>query len=94
MRIKEENVAVSLYLKPVDSRARMNSLINDLENGFNQIDLARKTVIVYSADGKIASFKRLTGEPALCFYKKEPFEQLFLDFDFYWSEDTNQFEII
>jgi hypothetical protein len=83
MKLKEDNIAASMYLRPVDSKARMNSLVIDFENGFDQMDLAKELVIVYSAEGKIASLKRLTGEPALCFYKKKPFEQLFLDFDFY-----------
>ncbi|QKX05028.1 hypothetical protein HN014_08900 [Aquimarina sp. TRL1] len=91
---REQNIATSMYLSAVDSRARLNGLIHDFENGFDILDLAEDAIIVYSANKKIASLRRLTGEPALCFKKEKPMEQLMLDIEFYWSEESQKFEII
>ncbi|WP_128755298.1 hypothetical protein [Aquimarina sediminis] len=91
---REQNMATSMYLSPVDSRARLNSLIHDFDNGFDQMTLSEDAVVVYSAYGKKASLKKVTGEPALCFEKKDPLEHLMLDLEFYWSKETGQFEII
>ncbi|WP_339699519.1 hypothetical protein [uncultured Marixanthomonas sp.] len=91
---REENIAKAMYLSPVDSRARLNGLINDFEDGFTEMELPQQAMVIYSAKDRKASLRRLTGEPALSFNKKEPFEQLFLDLEFYWPVESNKMEVI
>ena len=94
MRTKESNIAASLYLTDADTNARMNSLVMDINEGFNYIDISKETAVVYSAYGKIASLKRFNGEPALSLMNRELKEELMLDLDFYLPKDSNKFQII
>ncbi len=91
---REQNIATSMYLSSVDSKARIRSLIQDFENGFDVVNLANDAIVVYSANSKKASLRRPTGEPALCFQKDDPKEFLMLDIEFYFNKETNRFEII
>ncbi|KAA1245318.1 hypothetical protein [Aquimarina sp. RZ0] len=91
---REQNIATSMYLSSVDSNARIRGLIQDFENGFDIVNLAEDSIIIYAADGKKASLKRPTGEPALSFEKAEPKEFLMLDLEFYFNKDTGRLEII
>ena len=88
-----------ITLKAVDCRFSLT--VNDqfvfqmnVENGFVQMELPEKSVVFFSALDKKASLRRLTGEPAWSFNKEEPFEQLFLDLEFYWSIDSDKLKVI
>ncbi|WP_010520519.1 hypothetical protein [Aquimarina agarivorans] len=94
MENREYNMATSMYLSAKDSQNRINRMINDFKNGYNQLIFDEKSLPVISAYGKKISLKRLNGDPVLSFGSIEEQEQIMLDIEFYWSKETKQFEII
>lgn len=91
---RELNISSAMYLSSKESKARINRVLNDLENGFNEMFLAENAVPIISAYGKKVSLKKPNGEPALIFVNREKKEQLMLDIEFYYNKENNDFEII
>ncbi len=91
---REFNMANSMYLEPVDSRARLNGLIKDFESGFDEMVLNKEALVVISANNKKVSLKTFYGEPALKFLNRKTKEEIQLDIEFYFNKETNTFEII
>ncbi len=94
MANREYNMATAMYLSQKDSNSRLESMIQDFENGFNTAYLAKDSLVVYSCYGKKASLKRSNGEPALSFVNREKKEQLMLDIEFYLPQNSMEFHII
>jgi hypothetical protein len=91
---REYNMAASMYLSANEAEGRIQRLLNDFKNDYDLIEFPENTVTVYSSYGKRVSLKRLNGDPALSFVNTEEREQVMLDLEFYYSKDTQQFEII
>ena len=91
---REFNMASSMYLTPEESKDRIKRLLRDFNDDYDLVEFPESTVTIYSAYGKRVSLKRLNGDPALSFVNTEKQEQVMLDLEFYWSKETNQFEII
>lgn len=94
IRIREKNMAISMYLSNAESNARINSLINDAKNGFKIMPLPQDTVMKFYGYGKLATFKKLNGEPALFLYNSETQEELMIDQMFYIPKGKTEFEVI
>lgn len=94
IRVRERNMAISMYLSNSDSNARINSLINDAKNGFKVMPFPKDTVIKFYGYGKLATFKKLNGEPALFLYNDETSEELMIDQMFYVPKGQTELEVI
>jgi hypothetical protein len=91
---REKNMATSMYLSNAESNARIHSLINDAKNGFKIMPLPQDTVMKFYGYGKLATFKKLNGEPALYLYNGETQEELMLDQMFYLPKGKTELEVI
>ncbi|WP_025739963.1 hypothetical protein [Aquimarina pacifica] len=91
---KEYNISTSMYLTQRESQARIKRLIRDFENGYNVLEFPENVVPITSAYGKKVTLKRLDGDPALSYGNIEEQEQIMLDLEFYWSKESNKFEVI
>lgn len=94
MQDREYNMSTSMYLSAEDSQNRLNGMISDFKNGYDQFIFDEKALPIISAYGKKVSLKSLNGDPALSFGNEKEKEQIMLDLEFYWSKETNSFEII
>lgn len=91
---REHIMATSMYLNERESTRRVKNLVKDFEDGFELMPLAPDAVFHYYADGKMAAFKRLNGEPAMYLQNQEKQEELSLDLLFYIPEGKTEFEVI
>lgn len=94
IKVREKNMATSMYLSNSESNARINSLIEDAKNGFIVMPFPQDTIIKFYGYGKLVTFKKLNGEPAFYLYNKETKEELMIDQMFYIPKGKTEFEII
>ena len=94
IRVREKNMAASMYLSSSESNARINSLIEDAKNGFIVMPFPQDTILRFYGYGKLATFKKLNGEPAFYLYNKETQEELMIDQMFYIPKGKTELEII
>lgn len=91
---RENNMALSMYLSEADANARINSLIKDSQNGFLPMPLSHDKVLKIYGNGKLATYKKINGEPAFFLYNKNTGEELMLDLMFHIPKGKNEFEVI
>lgn len=91
--VREKNMATSMYLSNSESKARINSLIDDAKNGFEVMALP-KSIFKFYGYGKLVTLKKLNGEPAFSLYNKETQEELMIDQMFYLPKGKSELEII
>lgn len=91
---REQNMADSMYLTDIDSRARFNSIIEDAENGFLPMPLPLDKVLKIYGNGKLATYKKTNGEPAFFLYNKNTKEELMLDLIFHIPKGKEEFWVI
>jgi hypothetical protein len=91
--VREKNMATSMYLSSSESKARINSLIDDAKNGFDVMPLP-KSIFKFYGYGKLVTLKKLNGEPAFYLYNKETKEELMIDQMFYIPKGKTELEII
>ena len=94
IKVREKNMAVSMYLSSSESNARINGLIEDAKNGFVVMPFPKDTILKFYGYGKLATFKKLNGEPAFYLYNNETKEELMIDQMFYIPKGKMEFEII
>jgi len=91
---RERTMATSMYLSREDSDARLNSLIEDIEAGFEVMPVHPTAVMIISGNGKLAAYKKLNGEPAFGLLNQKTGEELLLDLAFYVPQGKTEFELI
>lgn len=91
---RENNMAASMYLSPIETKSRINSLIDDVKNGFKMTTLPKDMIFKTYGYGKIGAYKRPNGEPVISLYNKEKKEELMLELMFYIPEGKTEFEVI
>lgn len=94
IKFRERNMAVSMYLSKDEVNARINSLIEDIEEGFVVMDLPIDRVLNIYGNGKLATYKKLNGEPALSLSNPKTSEEIMLEFMFHIPNGKEEFEII
>jgi hypothetical protein len=94
IKVREKNMATSMYLSSSESKARINSLIEDAKNGFKVMPFPKDTILRFYGYGKLATFKKLNGEPAFYLFNNETKEELMIDQMFYISKGKTEPEII
>ena len=94
IKVREKNMATSMYLSNSESTARINGLLEDAKNGFEVMPLPQNTILRFYGYGKLATFKKLNGEPAFYLFNKETKEELMIDQMFYIPKGKTEFEII
>ena len=94
IKYRERNMAISMYLNEEDVNARINSLIEDIESGFFVNELPIDRVLKIYGNGKLATFKKLNGEPALVLSNPKTNEETMIELMFHIPEGKTEFEII
>lgn len=94
IKYRERNMAVSMYLSKEEVNARINSLIEDLDEGFVVTDLPVDRVLKIYGKGKLATYKKFNGEPALVLSNPKTSEEIMLEFMFHIPETKEEFEVI
>lgn len=92
--VRENNMTVSMYLSPIEKKARINSLIEDVKNGFKMKSLPKDMVFKSYGYGKIGAYKRSNGEPVISLYNEAKKEELILELMFYMPNGKTEFEVI
>lgn len=91
---REKTMATSMYLSKEDADARINALITDIESGYVIMPLDPASYISISGNGRLAAYKKLSGEPLFTLMKPETGEELMLDLCFYIPAGKTEFEVI
>ncbi|CAI8750958.1 hypothetical protein [Chryseobacterium sp. IT-36CA2] len=91
---REKNMALSMYLSDADTKARLNSLLEDFNNGFTMMPLPEDRILKIYGNGKLATYKKLSGEPAFFLYKEQTGEELMLELMFHIPQGKEEFEVI
>lgn len=94
IKVREKNMATSMYLSNSESNARINSLIEDAKNGFEVMPFPQDTILKFYGYGKLVTFKKLNGEPAFYLYNKDTKEEIMIDQMFYIPKGKTELEII
>lgn len=94
MKDREKNMATSMYLNSADSKARLNSLIEDREDGFSVMPLPEDKLIKIYGGGKLATYKKFSGEPAFYLFNENTGEEIMLDVLFHIPSGKEEFEVI
>lgn len=94
IKVREKNMATSMYLSSSESNARINGLIDDAKNGFKVMPFPKDTILRFYGYGKLATFKKLNGEPAFYLFNNETKEELMIDQMFYIPKGKTEPEII
>jgi virulence-associated protein VapD len=92
--LREQNMATAMYLSPIEIKSRINSLINDVKNGFKIKPLPKDMLFRTYGYGKIGAFKSVDGEPVISLYNEEKKEELMLELMFYIPDGKTEFEVI
>ncbi|UKB80817.1 hypothetical protein [Chryseobacterium sp. MEBOG07] len=91
---REKNMALSMYLGNDDAKARLNSLLEDFNDGFKIMPLPEGRVLKIYGNGKLATYKKLNGEPAFFLFKEKTKEELMLELMFHIPQGKEEFEVI
>ncbi|RAJ26047.1 hypothetical protein [Pedobacter cryoconitis] len=91
---REKTMATSMYLSKEDSEARLNSLVKDIEDGFTVMPMDPTVLITISGQGRLAAYKKLSGEPALTLFNPKTGEEIMLDLSFYIPAGKTEFVVI
>lgn len=91
---REKTMATSMYLSQQDSEARLNSLTQDIEDGFTVMPMDPAVLISIYGQGRLAAYKKLSGEPALTLFNPKTGEEIMLDLSFYIPAGKTEFEVI
>ncbi|CAM4074940.1 hypothetical protein SAMN06265348_102297 [Pedobacter westerhofensis] len=91
---REQTMATAMYLSKEDSDARLSSLIEDIEAGFEAMPVHPTAVMRIFGSGKLAAYKKLNGEPAFGLLNHKTGEELLLDLAFYVPQGSTEFELI
>ncbi|WP_426481972.1 hypothetical protein [Chryseobacterium sp. R2ACT005] len=94
IRNREKNMASSMYLSDADTKARLNSLLEDFNNGFKMMPLPEDRILKIYGNGKLATYKKINGEPAFFLYKDQTGEELMLELMFHIPQGKEEFEVI
>lgn len=94
IKFRERNMAVSMYLSEDEVNARIHSLIEDLDEGFVVMDLPADRIMKMYGHGKLATYKKLNGEPAFQLLNEKTKEEIMLEFMFHIPQGKENFEVI
>ena len=93
IRTIETRNAKTMYLGHDDLQARVKDISDDLNNGFDVMDLENKCKVEYAGDGKLARLVRSDGNSALAFSNSKTNEQLILDIWFCLPHGKTSFSV-
>lgn len=91
---REQTMATSMYLGSEAMEARLNSLIEDIDAGFQVMPMQPGVFLDLSGNGRLAAYRKLNGEPALTLFNHETGEELMLDLNFFIPAGRTEFEVI
>ena len=94
IKIREHNMAVSMYLSQGESESRVEELIADFQSGFKVMPVPEEAVLQQYAYGKVAALKKSNGESALYLKNPKTKEELMIDIAFYIPKGKSEFEVI
>jgi len=91
---KEQNMAESMYISKNESEARVKSLIKEFNSGMEIQPLSDDAVLFTYAQNRVATLRKVDGDPALYLANFQTKEELMLDISFYIPKGKTDFEII
>lgn len=94
MAEREYNMAKSMYLSPIESSNRIDSIIKDFKNGFKIMPIPKDAVLLLCASGKTAMLKKPDGDSALYAYNEKTEEELYVDVMFHQKKGAKTLSII
>ncbi|MDR2275053.1 MAG: hypothetical protein LBF27_29355 [Sphingobacterium sp.] len=93
MQEKENNIATAMYLSPAESEARLNSIFDDMENGF-ELDGEALSFPYFFENGRIVSFRNYRGAPAIRLINRNSGEELFIELNVMVDRESRKFHIV
>jgi len=90
---KENNIAAMMYLNQEQSDARLNSIFDDMENGFEFDDNA-VAIPYFFKNGKVVSFRGPTGHPAIKLVNFTSGEEIYVELNVMMDKTKMVFEVV
>ncbi|NII84582.1 MULTISPECIES: hypothetical protein [unclassified Pedobacter] len=90
---KENNIASMMYLNQEQSEARLNSIFQDMENGF-EFDDSIVAIPYFLKNGKVVSFRNPLGSPAIKLVNPELGEEIYVELNVMMDKSKMAFEVI
>lgn len=90
---KENNIASMMYLTPEQSDARLNSIFDDMENGF-EFDDNTVAIPYFFSNGKVVSFRGPTGSPAIKLVNYNSGEEIYVELNVMMDKSKMIFEAV
>lgn len=90
---KENNIAAMMYLNQEQSDARLNSIFDDMDNGFEFDDNAI-AVPYFFKNGKVVSFRDPAGNPAIKLVNYNSGEEIYVELNVMMNKSKMIFEVV
>jgi hypothetical protein len=91
LKVVEDRNSKTMYLSDQDTKQRIKSILDDITDGFNIMDLTEGRVLSYAGNGKLVRFVRTDGNSALALESNKTNEELVLDFWFSLPNGSQEF---
>ncbi|MGQ7853682.1 hypothetical protein ACUN24_05490 [Pedobacter sp. WC2501] len=93
IKVVEDRNSKTMYLSDQDTKQRIKSILDDINDGFSIIDLPESRVLSYGGNGKLVRFVRTDGNSALALESDKTNEQIVLDFWFSLPNESEEFQV-
>lgn len=93
IKIVEDRNSKTMYLSEQDTKQRIKSILDDINDGFTIIDLPESRLLSYGGNGKLVRFVRTDGNSALALESDKTNEQIVLDFWFSLPNESEEFKV-
>ncbi|WP_316826785.1 hypothetical protein [Pedobacter miscanthi] len=90
---KENNIASMMYLNQEQSDARLNSIFDDMDNGF-EFDDDAISIPYFFKNGKVVSFRGPTGHPAIKLVNFTSGEEIYVELNVMMDKTKMIFEVV
>ncbi len=90
---KENNIASMMYLNQEQSDARLNSIFQDMENGF-EFDDSIIAIPYFLKNGKVVSFRNPLGSPAIKLVNAELGEEIYVELNVMMDKSKMTFQVV
>jgi hypothetical protein len=93
IKVVEDRNSKTMYLSDQDTKQRIKSILDDINDGFNIMDLPEARVLSYAGNGKLVRFVRTDGNSVLALESNKTNEELVLDFWFSLPNGSQEFMV-
>jgi len=93
IKIVEARNSKTMYLSEQETKQRIKSILDDINDGFEIMDLEGDQVLSYAGNGKLVRLIRTDGNSALAFSNSKTSEELILDIWFCLPNGESDFVV-